>query len=253
MQAALEENEEHSRVLVEHLDSVRLEIRHTQGRLAARTKEVEGEAHLRQLAEREGGRLRADVARLAAQRGELVQRVTAMQTEAFQASERLDQFKLLQNWNQVGAGGWAVVGEQMRVIRLRTVLNCGGCSLGAAGDAVLKTCALLLVRGRTTACPPTNPHPTRRPQEELEQWSAAAKQKEEDSLALERYRRQVRLFPTVLEMPSPQKLVSPLLLCCCCPPLLLPTAFAATALMVLSAEPFTAAPRVPAPGRMRRG
>ncbi|PRW50762.1 flagella associated isoform B [Chlorella sorokiniana] len=125
-QIALDENDEHTRVLAEHLDSVRLEIKHTQTRLTARTREVEGEAHLRAVAERESGRLRSDAARLAARRAELAQRVTVMETEAFTAGERLDQFRLVQNWNQ----------------------------------------------------------------EELEQWAAAAKAKEEDRLALERYRRQ---------------------------------------------------------------
>ncbi|KAL4443384.1 hypothetical protein ABPG75_011121 [Micractinium tetrahymenae] len=125
-QASLEENEEHSRVLAEHLDSVRLEIRHTQARLSARTREVESESHLRELAARESGRLRSDIARLGVRRGEAAQRVTGLQTEVFKAGEKLAQFKLVQNWNQ----------------------------------------------------------------EELEQWAAAARQKEEDSLALERYRRQ---------------------------------------------------------------
>lgn len=37
---------------------------------------------------------------------------------------------------------------------------------------------------------PRTPHPLRFPQEELDQWSAVAQQKEEDSLAMERYRRQ---------------------------------------------------------------
>ncbi|EFN56849.1 hypothetical protein CHLNCDRAFT_144442 [Chlorella variabilis] len=133
-QIQVDENKEHTRVLAEHLDNVRLEISHTQARLAARRREVETEAHLQEVAARETGRLRADIARLQQRRGELEQSATAMQTEAFQAGERMDQFKLVQNWNQA--------------------------------------------RG------------ARIPAEELEQWLAAATQKEEDNLALERYRRQ---------------------------------------------------------------
>lgn len=71
---------------------------------------MEGEAHLRAVAERESGRLRSDAARLAARRAQLAQRVMAMETEAFTAGERLDQFRLLQNWNQVG-GCSCMVGE----------------------------------------------------------------------------------------------------------------------------------------------
>lgn len=88
-------------MLAEHLESVRLEIRHTQARLTARGREVESETHLKELAARESGRLRADIARLATQRGEAGQRVTGLQTEVFKAGEKLSQFKLVQNWNQV--------------------------------------------------------------------------------------------------------------------------------------------------------
>lgn len=88
-------------MLAEHLESVRLEIRHTQARLTARTREVESEGHLRELAARESGQLRTEVARLTAQRAEVAQRITAMQTEVFKAGGKMDQFKLVQNWNQV--------------------------------------------------------------------------------------------------------------------------------------------------------
>jgi chromosome segregation ATPase len=101
----VEEDEEHTQVLEEHLGNVRLEISHTQTRLVARRSEVEGEAHLRQLAAREAGRLRGDIARLQTRRRELDQRMTAMQTEALQAGERMDQFKLVQNWNQASSCG----------------------------------------------------------------------------------------------------------------------------------------------------
>lgn len=87
-------------MLSEHLDNVRQEITHTQARVAARRREVVSEAHLAQIAARETGRLRADSARLQRLRAELEQRATAMRTESFQAGERMEQFKLLQNWNQ---------------------------------------------------------------------------------------------------------------------------------------------------------
>lgn len=90
-------------MLAEHLESVRLEIGHTQARLGARTRELESESHLRQLAARESGRLRSDIARLGARRAEAAQHATSLQTEVFKAGEKLAQFKLVQNWNQVGA------------------------------------------------------------------------------------------------------------------------------------------------------
>lgn len=72
-----------------------------QARLTARTKEVETEKHLRELAERESGRLGKDAARLAEGRREAAQRATAMQAELLRGQEKLDQFRLVMNWNQV--------------------------------------------------------------------------------------------------------------------------------------------------------
>lgn len=103
--ADIEENGEHVKVLSEHLGNVRLEIKHTQGHLTAKRQEVETEGHLRELSRREAGRLQSDTARLARQRAELEERAAGMRTEVFAAQERLDQFRLLMNWNQVSAEG----------------------------------------------------------------------------------------------------------------------------------------------------
>lgn len=119
-QIQVDENKEHTRVLAEHLDNVRLEISHTQARLAARRREVETEAHLQEVAARETGRLRADIARLQQRRGELEQSATAMQTEAFQAGERMDQFKLVQNWNQARGARIPAVRSWIRTCTARS-------------------------------------------------------------------------------------------------------------------------------------
>lgn len=113
-----------------------------QTRLTARTREVEGEAHLRAVAERESGRLRSDAARLAERRAELAQRVTAMETEAFKAGERLDQFRLVQNWNLVGGG--AGPGRRMRG------------EGGASGEQQLPPCSG--TSSLRADCPERSPH-----------------------------------------------------------------------------------------------
>lgn len=196
-------------MLAEHLESVRLEIRHTQARLSARTRELESESHLRELAAREGGRLRSDIARLGRRRAEDAQRVTGLQTELFKAGEQLAQFKLVQNWNQVGAAA-GLLSKEARHGQARAAyhslcsLGCGGRDSWPAGSATLTLAGLNAghLGGQQQVTSVTYPllKPARLPapacvalaplQEELEQWAAAARQKEEDSLALERYRRQ---------------------------------------------------------------
>jgi hypothetical protein len=54
----------------------------------------------------------ADITRLAAQRGELSERCAGLQASIFRGSEKLDQFKLLMNWNQEELEQWALAQRQ---------------------------------------------------------------------------------------------------------------------------------------------
>nr|CCA18224.1 flagella associated protein putative [Albugo laibachii Nc14] len=126
-QIVTELSETNSRVeiMTEHLKNVKQELVHTQELHNAKKKEVESEEHLKQLAEREIGRLTQEMRRLDAECAELNNKLNTVQTYLFKGNEKMDSFQLQMNWNQ----------------------------------------------------------------DEIEQWTRAAKQKEEDSLALEKYRR----------------------------------------------------------------
>lgn len=81
-------------VMDEHLRSVQSELSFTQQRLTAKGKEVQSEAHLRALGEREAARLDADARRLCKERGELKERVLGLQSQIYRANERMDQFRV---------------------------------------------------------------------------------------------------------------------------------------------------------------
>jgi hypothetical protein len=68
--------------------------------VTAKAKEVVTEVHLRELSQREAGRLQANTAKQHRARQELEDRVLAMQKEVLLATERMDQFKLTMNFNQ---------------------------------------------------------------------------------------------------------------------------------------------------------
>merc|ERR1719161_598965 len=121
----IDENSERIKIMTDHLANVQQELVHTQQLVDAKKREVETEDHMIALANRQAGRIGAEIGRLTKISDEYQDRTNALQTEIFKGNERLDQFKLEMNWNQ----------------------------------------------------------------EELEQWALAARQKEEDEMTLEKYRR----------------------------------------------------------------
>jgi coiled-coil domain-containing protein 39 len=112
-------------IMSEHLKNVKQELLHTQELHGAKQKEVASEEHMKQLAEREIGRVAQEMRRFDAECSELEAKLNTVQQFLFKGNEEMDKFKLQMNWNQ----------------------------------------------------------------DEMEQWAMAARQKEEDALALERYRR----------------------------------------------------------------
>ncbi|KAG7375945.1 Coiled-coil domain-containing protein 39 [Phytophthora pseudosyringae] len=112
-------------IMTEHLKNVQQELLHTQALHGAKLKEVASEEHMRQLAQREIGRVAQEAKALDAEAAELERKLAGLQGSLFKGNEAMDAFKLQMNWNQ----------------------------------------------------------------DEMEQWAVAARQKDEDAMALERYRR----------------------------------------------------------------
>jgi chromosome segregation ATPase len=121
----IEEHNERLKILQEHLRSVKQELIHTQALVDGKNAEIETEEHMKQIAERQAGRLKNELSKLEQRIADQQDRLNNIQNMIFKANEKMDQFKLEMNWNQ----------------------------------------------------------------EELEQWALATRQKEEDNLTLEKYRR----------------------------------------------------------------
>jgi hypothetical protein len=112
-------------IMDEHLKNVKSELANTQSLHNSKLKELSTEEHLRQVSEREVGRVKQEMRKLEVEHSDVQGKLNAIQSFLFKGNEDMDNFKLQMNWNQ----------------------------------------------------------------DELEQWAMAARQKEEDNLALEKYTR----------------------------------------------------------------
>ena len=92
--SSAKENRERVAVMTEHLKNVKQELAHTQRLLEAKTKEVQTEDHLKQLAEREAGRIRQESKRLETQADLIQDQLNAVQSGIFKGSEKVEQFKV---------------------------------------------------------------------------------------------------------------------------------------------------------------
>ncbi|GFR48534.1 hypothetical protein Agub_g10430 [Astrephomene gubernaculifera] len=109
---ALEQNLDRLHIMDEHLKNVQQELKYTQTRVESKNKEIESEKHLNSMAEREAGRIRKDVAKLTSERAELADKINSLQNQIYKNNEKLDQFKMLMNWNQEELEQWALAERQ---------------------------------------------------------------------------------------------------------------------------------------------
>lgn len=59
-----EDNQSRTEAIIQHMKNIRSESLHTQGLYDAKNRQIETEEHLKQLAEREAGRLKLDMKRM---------------------------------------------------------------------------------------------------------------------------------------------------------------------------------------------
>lgn len=90
----LEETKDRKQIMDEHLKSVNSEIAYSQARVTAKRKEIQSEAHLKALSERELARYDADIRVLKKERSELLDKVNGLQNHIYRANEKMDQFKV---------------------------------------------------------------------------------------------------------------------------------------------------------------
>lgn len=106
------ENVDRMKILTDHLKNVKNEHGHTAQLLEHKEKEIETEIHLRQLAEREIGRLRAEMKKFDALAAEYQDKVNNVQNNIFRGNEKMDQYKVQLNWNQEYLEQWVLASKQ---------------------------------------------------------------------------------------------------------------------------------------------
>lgn len=80
--------------MAEHLKSVQSELSYTQSRVTSKRKEIQSEAHLKALSDRQLARYVADLKVIKKERGELMEKVSNLQNQIYRANEKMDQFKV---------------------------------------------------------------------------------------------------------------------------------------------------------------
>ncbi|KAL0035076.1 hypothetical protein WJX79_010085 [Trebouxia sp. C0005] len=109
---SLEDNEDRIKVMSEHLANVQAELKYTQSRFNAKKNEIQTEDHLKQLSKRQGGRLEKELAASRDVQLELADKLDQLHTDLYRGKEKMDQFKLVMNWNQEEFAQWALAAKQ---------------------------------------------------------------------------------------------------------------------------------------------
>ncbi|KAI8853033.1 hypothetical protein BC829DRAFT_414156 [Chytridium lagenaria] len=104
--AVLDDNTSRADSMVSHLKNVQQEIRHTQGIFDAKTRQIETEDHLKQIAEREGGRLSLEIKSIEKEIAEITdhnniykgnEKIETIRTELKLEKEELDEWLRVQS------------------------------------------------------------------------------------------------------------------------------------------------------------
>ena len=86
----IEEHQERLKILAEHLKSVQMELVHTQSLVDAKNQEIETEEHMKQITERQSGRLKNEIEKLDNRVADQQDRLNNIQNMIFKANEKMD-------------------------------------------------------------------------------------------------------------------------------------------------------------------
>ena len=107
-----EESVDRVGVMAEHLKSVQQELVFTQSRVESKTKEADTERHMKRMSDMAITRVREDIKRMEREELDLNDKLVSLQTSVHRGNEKLEQFKLLMNWNQEELEQWATASKQ---------------------------------------------------------------------------------------------------------------------------------------------
>eukprot|EP00828_Plagiopyla_frontata_P039531 TRINITY_DN5201_c0_g1_i7.p1 TRINITY_DN5201_c0_g1~~TRINITY_DN5201_c0_g1_i7.p1 ORF type:complete len:487 (-),score=118.97 TRINITY_DN5201_c0_g1_i7:135-1595(-) len=108
----LDEKKDRAKILGDHYKNVQAELLHIQNLTDQKNQEIETEDHMKQLSERQIGRLESELRKLDKLGIEQQEKLNDVQTQIFRGNEKLDQQKLQMNWNQEELEQWALAARQ---------------------------------------------------------------------------------------------------------------------------------------------
>ncbi|KAH7415658.1 hypothetical protein KP509_14G055900 [Ceratopteris richardii] len=109
---AVEEQEERTVIMEQHMRRLEQEILQTQCRSDAKRREIATEEHLKKLAEMEVARIQRDLVRLQKESEETASSIRSLNSSILKANEKMEKFRLLMQWNKEELEQWAKAAEQ---------------------------------------------------------------------------------------------------------------------------------------------
>jgi len=107
-ESQLEDDQERLKAMQEHLKSVQQEFKHAQLVHESKMKELHTELHMKQLAERDAGRIQTEIGNIATKKDDLQSSLSGIQNEIFKENDILDKYKLDMNFNQEELEQWTL-------------------------------------------------------------------------------------------------------------------------------------------------
>jgi len=118
LQFQFEEVKERLNIMKDHQKYIMLELKNTQLKIERKNEETDSEKHMSQLAERQIGKLTADLRKYDQRVVELQDRLSDIQQQIFKGNDQLEKMKLEINWNKEEKKQWIIAVQQKEEDRL---------------------------------------------------------------------------------------------------------------------------------------
>lgn len=112
LQFQFEEVKDRLNIMKDHQKYIMLELKNTQLKIERKNEEADSEKHMSQLAERQIGKLTADLRKYDQRVVELQDRLSDIQQQIFKGNDQLEKMKLEINWNKEEKKQWIVAVQQ---------------------------------------------------------------------------------------------------------------------------------------------
>lgn len=99
-------------IMKDHKKNVESELKQTRLFIDEKTKQTDTEQHLKQVAERQIGRMNMEFEKLSREYSEVQDRINEMQNFIYKGNEKLDQVSLEKNWNKEELQQWRLASQQ---------------------------------------------------------------------------------------------------------------------------------------------